>query len=511
MPANTTPNQQIEHLVLLARVTFSYNHSMDIFSAPLPFSLILFGASGHLARIKLFPALYVLALKKRLPKEYAIVGFSRTEMETTAFRMFVEKAVREHMLEVNESVLGEFLSHVYYCTGQYTNLASFSSLKEQLLQIEKGWKNQVRLAYYSVPPNLFSSIAHNLCESGIRSETSPVRSIVEKPVGHDRESFEEIREKFLSCSREEDLYLLDHYLGKEAVRNIFYLRYANPIVERIFKNTLIHHVEITAFEEKGLEGRAGYFEHTGTLRDMFQSHLLMIGSLLTMRLTEKDESVVHNRAKALEQFYLPSTAKLGEIVLQGQYTAGTVHGESVLGYREEEGISATSRTNTFACLKLMTRSSRWDGVPFYLRSGKRLAKKETRISIVFQEPHPIGKGAEPNRLEFILQGEAGMRITLQTKLGGTVPAFRPLILTDPLVCVGDCLPEHSLLLLEAIHGKRQWFLTFEEVRCAWRLMDPLQAYLSAPDTPLYTYPAGSRGPEEADAWIERDSIAWISS
>jgi len=168
---------------------------------------------------------------------------------------------------------------------------------------------------------------------------------------------------------------------------------------------------------------------------------------------------------------------LSDIVLQGQYKAGTIDGEAVPGYLEEEGVAPQSRTNTFACLKLMTRSARWEGVPFYLRSGKRLERKETRISIQFQEPSPVGEGASPNCMEFILQGEAGMRIHLQTKLGGTEPAFRPLV-------------------------------TFSEVQAAWRLLDPLQTYLDDPSTPLHTYLAGSRGPEEANEWIGKDELEW---
>ncbi len=195
-----------------------------------------------------------------------------------------------------------------------------------------------------------------------------------------------------------------------------------------------------------------------------------------------------------------------DIALQGQYTAGTVNGKDVPGYRDEQDVASDSRTNTFATLRLMTRTSRWQGIPLILRSGKRLQKKETRISIEFQEPHPVGEGSTPNRLDIILQGEAGMRLHLQTKIGGPDAAFRPLIMEDPLICYGDCLPEHGMLLLEAIHGQRQWYLSFEEVHTAWRLIDPVQAYLDKDETPLYEYAAGSDGPAEAAAWAERDHL-----
>ncbi len=462
-----------------------------------PFSLILFGASGHLAKIKIYPALYVLALKKRLPKDYAIVGFARSDMDEAGFRKLVEEAIREHMIEVTEPALKEFMEHVYYQQGQYDQASDFTKLNEKLTTIEKGWKDNVRLAYFSVPPTVFADVSHNLCEGNVHDGKIPFRCIVEKPVGHDLESFEAIKKQLVGCFQEDEIYLLDHYLGKEAVRNIYYLRYANPIFERILKNTLINHVEITAMEKKGLEGRAGYFEAAGTFRDMFQSHLLMMASLLTMRI-QSEEDLAAGRSDALSQFYLPASVDMDELALQAQYS----------GYLKEEGVQKGSRTNTFACLKLMTRISKWDGVPFYLHSGKMLEKKETRISIQFQEPRPVGEGSTPNRLDIILQGEAGMRVYLQTKMGGTEPAFRPLVLEDPLVCVGDCLPEHSLMILEAIHGRRHWFLNFDEVKTSWRLIDPIQKYFDTDSTPLHTYKAGSKGPEAADQWIEKDGLEW---
>lgn len=473
-----------------------------------PFSLILFGASGNLARLKLYPALYILALKKRLPENFAIVGYARTEMDDASFRSFVEESVRGDMPEVNEKTLAQFLTHCFYHRGDYDRAEDFDALQKKLTLLE-GTVPHTRVAYLSVPPTTYDSILHLLCKSGIRKSEAGFRCIVEKPVGHDLPTFERIREILTECFAEEEIYLLDHYLGKEAVRNIYYLRFANPIVERLLKNTLMHHVEITASETLGLEGRAGYFEAVGTLRDYFQSHMLLMGALLTMRLREGEDTFRESRADALTHFYLPHARTLADTVMQGQYIAGRIQDEPEVGYRDEPDVDPQSRTNTFIALKLLTRSARWEGVPFYLRSGKRMAKRETRISILFQESHPVGIGSTKNRLDIILQGEAGMKLSLQTKIGGTEPAFRPLIMTDPLVCTGDCLPEHCLLLFEAISGKRQWFLSFEEVRAAWNLIDPLQMYLDHPDTPLSLYTAGSDGPPESDAWIRREGTRWL--
>lgn len=484
-------------------------YSLLMLSTSHPFSFVLFGASGNLAKLKIYPSLYTLALKKRLPENYALVGYARTEMDDASFRAMIREAVIADMGEVNEAVLDGFLQRAFYQRGNYDKTEDFAALAKRLDELEKGWDNPARLAYFSIPPAVFTDVLKGLTDGGVHVQGRPFRCILEKPVGHDLKSFEVIREQLMACFTEEEVYLLDHYLGKDAVRNIYYLRAANPVLERIFKNTLIHHVEIDASEALGLEGRAGYFDQAGTLQDFFQSHMLMMAALLTMRLSEEESAFRAVRLNALEQFYLPPAADLDDVILQGQYTAGIISGKPVPGYLEEEGVKPGSRTNTFIALKLLTRISRWQGVPFYLKSGKRMDAKETRVSILFQEPRPVGKGATKNRLDIIMQGEAGMRLHLQTKLGGMETAFRPLIMTDPLVCVGDCLPDHGHLLLEAIHGLKQWFLTFDEIRATWRLIDPLQAHLDKPTTPLHSYAAGTMGPDAAAEWIKKDGAEWF--
>ncbi len=483
--------------------------NMHKLKATHPFSFVLFGASGHLAQLKLYPALFTLLLTKRMPAHWSVVGFSRTELTDESFRALVGESIRTHVPEVNEALVQEFLEHVFYQPGQYDSKDDFQLLAKRLHELEQGWELPVRLAYFSVPPAAFSSIARNLCDGGVREEGKPIRLIVEKPVGSNLETFQQVKDSLTTCFTEEEIYLLDHYLGKESVRNIYYLRFANPVVERMLKNTLIHSVQVSAFETHGIEGRSGYFEHTGTFRDMFQSHLLMMMSLLTMRLREEGGSFRESRLDALRQLYLPPVAKMDDLVLQGQYAAGRVGNADVVGYSQEEGVKPNSRTNTYAAMRLSSRTSRWQGVPFYLRSGKRLPRKETQISILFQEPHKVGPGSALNRLDIIMQGEAGMRLHLQTKVGGTDPLFRPLVLADPLVCTGDCMPEHALLLLEAIHGKTQWYLSFDEVQTAWRLLDPVQAYLDQPASPLHLYASGTNGPKEADDWMALDGMQWL--
>lgn len=489
---------------------------MTTLAAPHPFTFVLFGASGNLAKLKIYPALYTLALKGRLPEDFAIMGYARSEMSETEFRALVEESIKTDMIEVNEKKLSDFLSHVHYHQGQYDDANDFKKLHAELQKIEKSnnvtssvVEKRTRIAYLSIPPTAFSGVIENLTAGGINEDGVDFRCIVEKPVGHDVRSFEDIRDTLTKTMTDDEIYLLDHYLGKDAFRNIYYLREANPVLERLLKNTLINRVEISASESLGLEGRAGYFEHTGTLRDMFQSHLVLMMSLLTMRLKDHDDHFRESRLNALEQLYLPPAADMNDIILQGQYGAGKIGREHVVAYTDEQDIGKDSRTNTFIALKLLTRISRWEGVPFYLKSGKRLDKKETRISISFQEPHSAGAGSTPNRIDIIVQGEAGMKLYLQTRVGGADTSYRPLIMEDPLVCVGDCLPEHALLLLEVIHGRQQWFLSFPEVHAAWRLIDPLQTHLEKKSTPLSIYAAGSTGPKEANDWIERHGTSWF--
>ncbi|OGJ65830.1 hypothetical protein A3A67_04190 [Candidatus Peribacteria bacterium RIFCSPLOWO2_01_FULL_51_18] len=475
-----------------------------------PFSLVLFGASGNLARIKIYPALYYLALKGRLPADYAVVGFSRTRMSDGEFKSFVSDSVGADAGEVNEGVLKEFLNHLSYHAGGYDAPGDFIGLKNKLMNIEAGWPETVRLAYLSIPPSAFASTLKNICSGGISDPKKGFRCIVEKPVGQDLKSFEEIKTRLDACFKSEEIFILDHYLGKEAVRNVYYLRYANPVIERLLKNTLINNVQIVASESRGLDGRSGYFDAVGTLRDMFQSHLIEMASLLTMRLGDAGQMKA-SRLDAVRKFYIPPASDLSQIIFQGQYAAGAIGRKDRAGYRQETGISADSRTPTFAAMKLMTRSSRWEGVPFFLRSGKRLKAKETRITIEFQDSPPLlgAPDQRRNRLDIILQGEAGLKLHLQTKLGGSEPKFRPLVLEDPLVCMGDCLPEHSLLLLEAVNGHRQWFLDPEEVRACWHLIDPLQKFLQESSTPLHFYPAGSPYPREADEFIRHQGHEWF--
>ena len=469
-----------------------------------PFSFILFGASGHLSRVKIFPALYVLALKKRFPKDFTIIGYARTPMERSAFQEEFALSVRQAMSgAVNEEILSELLTHVHYQQGQYDSKEDFRRLSDTLSKLETS-QETVRLAYLSVPPTVFEDVVRNLCAGGIHTKGRPFRCIVEKPVGSDRASFRSIHNMLSSCFTQDEVYILDHYLGKEAVRNLYYLRFANPIIESFLEKSLVTNVQITASESDGLEGRAGYFEAAGALRDMVQSHLLQIVAMLTMEIGN-DTEIPINRLRALRSI---SCKNPSSHVFQAQYSAGKIRAANVPAYVDEPGVKAGSRTPTYVAARFESTEKKWCGVPFYVRSGKRLATKETKVVFSFRSGC-LSNISERNYLEVILQGEAGLKLHLQTKLGGSEPKFRPLILEDPLVCMGDCLIEHSLLFLEAIQGNKRWFLSPEEVETCWSIIDPLQNVLDTPTTPLHFYSSGSIGPKEVDAFIAQDASKWF--
>ncbi len=466
-----------------------------------PFSFMIFGASGHLAKIKLYPALYVLAAKKRLPKKFNIVGYSRSKFSQSEFHKRITDAVIAKHPNADTEILNELLQHCHYVSGQYDSEEDFKRLAAMVTELEGDWtEDSVRLGYFAVPPSVFGAISKNLCAGRVHrvgQKHKHFRCIVEKPIGSDFKTFKKIQKDLLGCFQPEEIFLLDHALGKDAVRNVYYLRVANPILETLLENSILHSVQISALESAGIGNRAGFYDSTGAFRDMFQSHLLMLMAMLTMERSNSELQTV--LSDALQKAYLPPVADMDSLVLQGQYK----------GYTDENNVDDDSTTNTYACMKLMSRMANWEGVPFYLRSGKSLSKKETRISLrFFEKEHCSSKGCTFNHLDIILQGEAGMNINLLTRISGTEDQYRPLVLSDPLESTGDALPEHAVLLAEAISYKQDWFLNFEDVATSWRLLDPVQDHLDKVDTPLHMYQPGTNGPVEADRWLENHGDQW---
>jgi glucose-6-phosphate 1-dehydrogenase len=467
-----------------------------------PFTLFIFGASGSLAKLKLFPALYELAKEKRLPNDYKIVGYSRTQMTRADFKKHFESSIRDYEEHVDEAALKRVLSHLHYFSGQYDQEEDYKKFLLELRKIEKE-KSRVRIAYFSVPPSAFADIFKNLGAVNFNTRLSKLRLVIEKPFGYNLKSAKKLKKTIRKHFVPEQIYLLDHYLGKEAVSNLLSLRYANAILTNLMSNKYVSNIQITAMEEVDIEGRANYFDNVGIMRDMVQSHLLQILAYLTMFAPEKQTagSIHKEKTRILNSIKLDMKS-----VVRGQYR----------GYASTKGVPKGSVTETYAALKLCLKHPLWKGVPIYLRSGKALKQKWTAVVIEFkprwaQREHG---DLEPNRLIIQIQPNEKIEFSLLTKLGGRTFDFHELTTGRPIYCSGDCLSEHGRLFLDVIEGKQDLFLNFDEIFAAWKVIDPMQKLCDRmekkhcePDL----YARGSFGPKAADKMIERDGFKWFYS
>ncbi|MBU0981206.1 glucose-6-phosphate dehydrogenase [Patescibacteria group bacterium] len=469
-----------------------------------PFTLIIFGASGSLARLKLFPAIYELAKENRMPAEYKIVGYARTPMTNEEFRSNFEKSIKKKEKHVDQKVLNQLLENLFYVAGQYDQEDDYINFRKELKKIEKT-RNRVRIAYFSVPPMAFKSIFKNLGIVNFNTKKTPLRLVIEKPFGYDLRSAKKLQKILKKYFESEQIYLLDHYLGKEAVSNLLSLRYANPILTTLMDKKYVSNIQIFGLEKSGIEGRSNYFDHVGIIRDMVQSHLLQILTYLTMYLPEQetDEAIHHEKARVLDSIRIKN---IKTDVVRGQYKK----------YLDEPGIPKDSQTETFAALKLEMKHPLWRGVPIYMMAGKALKQKWTAVVIEFKprKPQKNRKNLPPNRILIQLQPYEKIELSLLTKLGGKTFDFHELTTGRPIYCSGDCLTEHGRLLLDIIAGDRGLFLNFEEIFAAWVVTDPIQKMCSKKQKrckDLLIYDEDSLGPKAADDLIENDGFSWFYS
>lgn len=467
------------------------------------FTLVLFGASGSLAKLKLFPALYELEKEKRMPKDYAIMGYARTPMSDAAFRQFFAESIRKQDKNVDEKALQRILKHLHYFTGPYDDLESYKNCLNTLKKIEKD-SRRVRMAYFSVPPSVFPDIFKNLAATPWGTRAAPLRLIIEKPFGYDYSSAQALKKSLQKNFKPEQIFLLDHYLGKEAVSNLLSLRYANSILTTLLSHQYVANIQITAMEDKDIEGRSNYFDNVGIVRDMVQSHLLQVLAYLTMYAPKKKtaDAIHHEKARILKSIVI---RELENSVIRGQYQ----------GYTKEKGIPATSQTETYAALKLFLKHPLWKDVPIYIRSGKSLKQKWTAVVIEFspRRAQRDTPNLPPNRIVIQIQPYEKIEFHLLTKLGGKTFDFHDLTTGRPIYCSGDCLVEHGRLLLDVISGDQGLFLNFEEIFAAWRVIDPLQKSCDIQrrkHCELHVYKKGSFGPKAADELIESDGFEWFN-
>ena len=485
-----------------------------------PFALIIFGASGDLARRKLMPALWNLYAARTLPEPFTILGVSRTEISDPEFRTRVREAVTEfsRTKPPSEQVWERFASSLFYLSGDPKDTELYPRLKATLEEHERrrgGPPN--RLFYCSTPPSVYGDIVQHLGSSGLaRAEGGWTRIIIEKPFGRDYASARHLNELLAQSFSEDQVYRIDHYLGKETVQNILVFRFANQIFEPLWNRIHVNHVQLTVAEDLGVESRGAYYEEAGALRDMVQNHLLQLLCLIAMEppVTFDAAPVRDEKHKVMEAIRPIDPAKVDEIAVRGHYTSGFINGRPVPGYREEKGVAPTSRTETSVALKLYVDNWRWAGVPFFIRTGKRLPKRASEIVIRFHRtPHMIFRrspaGVEPNTLVIRIQPDEGISLTLTAKSPGPDLKLSPVTMDFRYGEVfGGQTPEaYERLILDAIHGDATLYARADWVEQAWSILQPILDAWAAGGDPA-SYEAGSWGPPEADAFIKRDGASW---
>jgi glucose-6-phosphate 1-dehydrogenase len=456
-----------------------------------------------------------------LPDKFFILGTGRTEMSKDQFSEEVLSAVKNAFAEdFDESFWNELANKIYYSPIDYTVQETYTkSLREKLLQLEK--KHQTRgnrIFYLAIPPTLYENVILNLGATGLsREEGGYTHVVIEKPFGRDLDSAKRLNRVVKNSFEEKQVFRIDHFLALETVQNILMLRFANSIFEPLWNRRYIDHVQITASETLGVEQRAGYYEEAGVLRDMFQNHMFQLLALTAMEppVSFGAEPVRDERVKVFNSIKPFPMDRLNDCVVTGQYGRGEIDQTPVVGYREERGVSAKSITPTFAAIKVLIDNWRWNGVPFYLRSGKRLSKQKTEISIHFKSvPHlmfssTLNEPIEPNALVLRVHPDEGMNLVLQTKKPGSEVCLNPISM-DFSYQRDVLMDAYEWVLLNCMHDDQLLFVREDGVEQTWSLLTPVIESLES-TTPVNKFPnyaAGSSGPEEADLLIKRDGREW---
>ena len=483
-----------------------------------PASLIIFGASGDLTRRLLAPAIAHLSRDGAISPEVAIIGVARTPYSDADFRRRLEEGAREFTPR-EQGRPGEMPAVVRYLTGDFSDPALCANLRKLLEEIEKGRPDQRnRIFYFATPPETDPEIVRHIgAENLAENPNGWTRVVVEKPFGHDLESARHLNECLREVFDERQIYRIDHYLAKETVQNVFVLRFANGIFEPLWNQRYVDHVQIAVAETVGVGHRAGYYEKAGILRDMFQNHLLQLLCLTAMEPPVRFEAdaVRAEKVKVLQSIRPLPKEGAEAWAVRGQYGPGVVDGKKVPGYREEENVKPDSNTATYGAVKFVIDNWRWSGVPFYVRSGKRMSKRISEIAIEFKSvPHRYFQHQDgnlpPNVLRLRIQPEEAVSLKFEAKIPGTFSEVESVYMDFPYSNLGAASRGgYERLLVDVTHGDQTLFIRGDEAEEAWRVLDPL---LKNWDTQLASgfpnYAAGTMGPEAADKFIEADGRRW---
>ena len=485
--------------------------------------IIILGATGDLTWRKLIPAIYNLYLGKLIPSDFAVIGVSRKKITESEFQKHLKEGVDNFSRsgKSKKSEWGNFEKYLTYTRGEFNAISTYSSIEKQIKSFEKRWNVTAnRIFYLAVPPNSFEAISIKIGASGLAKNKLQSRIVIEKPFGHDLESAKHLNDLLHTIFDESQIYRIDHYLGKETVQNILAFRFANAMFEPTWNRNYIDNVQITVSEQLGVENRGNYYETAGALRDMIQNHLMQLLCLITMEppVSFNADEVRNKKVDVLNALRKILPEETHQFAVRGQYGAGWIDGKKVKGYRQEPDVNKASTKETFAAVKLFIDNWRWQGVPFYLRTGKRMNETISVITIQFKPvPHqsfpPEATGNwQSNKLIINIQPRMGIRMRFQAKRPGLKMILYPVDMQfNYNESYTSGTPEaYETLLLDIMEADSTLFMRDDQVEAAWKALMPIiSSWDTNPSVNFPNYEAGTEGPEEAEALIAQDGLSWI--
>lgn len=490
---------------------------LNVIRKPKSAVLVLFGGSGDLARRKILPSIYSLATKNSLPEDFAIIAVASTKRSNDEYRNIVKNAIQENVPSFDAAAWNLIANKIFYVSGKFDDRVTYSNLKAAILSINPHYtQHSVIIFYLAVQPSYYARIIDGINDEKLSDISNDVRIVVEKPFGRDGQSARQLNDLINRSFDERHIYRIDHYLGKETVQNILAFRFSNAILEPVWNCNYVDHVQITAAETIGVENRGRYYEEAGAVRDMLQNHMLQLLTLIAMESPSSVSADAINKEKlrlltSIERFS-PETIKSN--VVRGQYGRGIISGNEVKAYREEPGVSSSSFTETYAAARFGIHNDRWNGTPFYVRTGKRLIRRKTEIFIQFKACScgPFGKHHPvPNSIIIRIQPNEGITIVMNSKSPGTELRLQTVSMNFEYLTSMGVIPQEAYekLLFDCLIGDQSLFTQWSVLEAQWMLIDPILEAWKMQDPPSFpNYQAGTMGPDEAMKMISQDGRKW---